>query len=247
MAKLRKLKNPPITEAVIDLFVKLPPEVDLDRLQSVQEPVKEDYPQVQKRIFFEQQIRLKKGASAVVPIQERLDGFLFRSGGDGTRVFQARLDGFTFNQLKPYSSWEKIRDEACRLWTVYVKRVAPEHVLRVALRYINQIEVTLPVKRFTDILTSAIPVPREFTQASGFLTRVAVPDTDSPAIATVTQLFDPTPGSTSAKLILDIEAGYNPNSPMKPEEAWGMLEKMRNLKNRCFFGSVTDKALEPFL
>jgi uncharacterized protein (TIGR04255 family) len=246
MAKVRPLRNPPITEAVIDLFAKLPSNIDLARLLAAHEAVKGDYPEVQKRFFFEGQFQVKDDKGSFLPRQQGQDGHLFKSP-NGKQVFQARLDGFSFNRLKPYETWEKTRDEAKRLWAVYAKHACPEFVTRVALRFINQIPLTLPVADFGAYLTAPVPLPEGISTTAGFLTRVAVLDSKSTASATITQVFDPAPGATTGRLILDIEAACNPKSPLTADEAWATLESMRDFKNQCFFGSLTEKALEPFV
>ncbi len=43
--------------------------------------------------------------------------------------------------LLPYETWEKLVEEAHRLWTVYVECVHPEAVNRVATRFINNLQL----------------------------------------------------------------------------------------------------------
>ena len=73
------------------------------------------------------------------------------------------MDGFTFSRLKPYETWENLRDEAYRLWQKYREITSPE-IIRVALRYINKLEFPLPIKNFSDYLTAAPIVPAELPQ-----------------------------------------------------------------------------------
>lgn len=230
---------------MLDLFVKLPPNIGLDMLRAAGEAVKGDYPLFTRHLLHEHRIRLMEGKSEVSSAEPTSDGWLFRSS-NGQQVFQARLDGFSFNRLKPYEGWARFRDEARQLWNAYAAHAMPEFVTKVALRFINQIELTLPVQDFGQYLSSMVPTPGGFSTVCGFLTRVSVPDPGSPATATVTQLFDPGPGESKAKMILDIETASSPRAPMSPDEAWSVLESLRDLKNRCFFGSVTDKAIEAF-
>ncbi len=60
---------------------------------------------------------------------------------DEVKLVQFRLDGFTFNRSKPYTSWEQVFPEAFGLWKEYVSLAAPEFVNRIAVRYINRLDL----------------------------------------------------------------------------------------------------------
>ncbi len=93
---------------------------------------------------------------------------------DQTICVQFRPDGFTPNNLKVYMGGDQLIDKALTLWEVLVERTKPEIVSRVALRYINQLE--LPLKdgdQFERYLTSALNVPEGAPQlVSQFLSRI---------------------------------------------------------------------------
>jgi hypothetical protein len=67
-------------------------------------------------------------------------GYAFRSK-DGQHVFSARLDGFDFSVGHPYGRWEEFRDEALRLWELFKKVSGVREIVRVAVRYINRIDI----------------------------------------------------------------------------------------------------------
>ena len=169
------MRNAPITEAILDIRAKLPAGVDVAGLLSLHSKIAEQYPNKQERRKWEGEIVLGENAQpeARSTVKE-VDGYLFRSL-DNTRIVQYRLDGFTFNQLKPYDTWEKFRDEAKRLWNFYIEAVAPEQVTRIALRYINQMLIPGPQINFDDYLVAGPPVPKKLPQqVSSFVTRVVI-------------------------------------------------------------------------
>ena len=89
------------------------------------------------------------GASATnTPIGKRLDS------KDPPHVLQCRVNGFTFSRLSPYGRWEDLRFEAHRWWTSFRSAVHPGMVTRIAVRYINEIKLPLPIGDFSEFLTS---------------------------------------------------------------------------------------------
>ena len=114
MAGEEKLKNAPITEAIFDIRVNLPPEVDLLTLASYQEDIRNEFPEKKDRIAWEAGFEIKKGVPEVIMPKGGTLGYLFLSP-DKTRIVQPRLDGYTYNKLRPYDSWKTFRDEAQRL------------------------------------------------------------------------------------------------------------------------------------
>jgi uncharacterized protein (TIGR04255 family) len=116
MTRQRHYKKPPITEAIIDLRVELPPDFSVPQLKRVQEGQEAAYPIGQElhTAFGEMQIGSQVSATA----GRQHIGYVFRSG-DGKQLYQARSDGFAMNRLQPYENWAALRDEARRLWAVY--------------------------------------------------------------------------------------------------------------------------------
>jgi len=83
---------------------------------------------------------------------------------------------------------------------------------------------------------------------SEFFLRVALPVADAPCVSIVTLTFEPpTPGATVLNLIFDNEAAYGFNSLNVDTEAiWSKLAELRDLKNKVFDASLTEKAKELF-
>ncbi|MBM4125009.1 MAG: TIGR04255 family protein, partial [Nitrospira sp.] len=150
MSNFTRFPRAPITEALLDIRVKLPPQIDLIRLATFHDTVKDRYPSKQERVSWQGGFQITPGTGPeMLPSSGGPDGYLFPSA-DGRQIVQARLDGFTFNRLKPYDKWETFRDEAKELWQQYVRIASPEVVTRLALRYINRIEIPLPMKDFKE-------------------------------------------------------------------------------------------------
>lgn len=239
--------NPPITEALLDIRCKLPPEVSLDNLATLHEAIRDRYPNKRTRMSWQARVEIRPPGEAqvVAPSSGKPDGYHFLSA-DGKRIVQARLDGFTFNRLKPYDRWETFRDEAKANWRVYTKVARPETVSRIALRYINRIEVPLPIKDFKEyILTTPEIAPSLPQGLANFLMRLEVPDPKSGSTGIITETMEP-PNENSLPLILDIDVIREAQFDPKSEDLWVAFEQVRDFTNEIFFRSITDKAKELF-
>jgi uncharacterized protein (TIGR04255 family) len=219
MAVQRHLTRAPITEALIDIRINLPQEIDIARLKTIHASISKEYPQVKERVKGEFKFKLVEKSVETTPVS--VYGFQYISS-DGKQVVQARLDGFTFSRLKPYEIWENLRKEAYRLWEIYASLFSPERITRVALRYINCLEIPLlPSIEFKDYLVTPPEVPKELPQViNSFLTRVVIPIPSLGATAIIIQAFEGTSDPSIIPIILDIdvfrEAQFNANG----KDAW---------------------------
>jgi uncharacterized protein (TIGR04255 family) len=175
------------------------------------------------------------------PVTE--DGYMFLTS-DGKRILQARLDGFTLSQLKPYGTWEALRDEAKELWARYVEIARPERVNRIALRYINRIDLPLPISDFGNYLRIVPDIQGDLPKAiRHFFLRVEIPYPTG-VLAIITETIIPTDPATAPTLplIFDIDA-IRPDTVLPPfAELWDRFEELRTLKNDIFFGAITSEA-----
>lgn len=248
MAEYSLLKNAPITEALIDVRIRIKEDLSVDRFLSLHDAISAQYPQKKPRHKWKGRFEFKKGEAPISASTETVDGYIFTSA-DGKQLFQARIDGFTFNKLKPYDKWETFRDEAFRLWQLYKGVISPE-ITRVALRFINKIDIPLSpqtVLDFDDYLTAGPNVPKGLPQGIGsFLTRIVIHDSDIDATAIITQAFEQIVDPKFVPIIFDIDV-FKQREVISETEAWQTLEKLRPFKNKIFFESITEKAKELFL
>jgi uncharacterized protein (TIGR04255 family) len=227
----------PITEALIDIRAALPDDVTLSTLEALHGQVTEWYPEKKKRIEVEGQIGLE-----APPTAKRTEmGFSF-SSVDGKQIFQARLDGFTFSRLRPYGNWLELNTEAKRLWGLYREAARPLEVTRVAVRYVNQIDIPLPIidnKEY--FLTSPEVSPKLPQELSGFFMQLQFPQADFGGMLILNQaaLSSRQPDTNSIVLDLDV---FKADLHLKPDDdIWLLLETLRNRKNEFFEGCITDK------
>lgn len=233
MAAPRHLPNAPITEALVDLRVRLPADFQVGRLKTVQSLIAGDYPMVTERRRWESHVRFSVGEPPKQMAADKgPDGYLFTSA-DAKQLVQFRLDGFTFNRLRPYETWESMRDEAYRLWQFYVNIASPEVITRLALRYINHLKLSPPLMDLTEYLVALPTVPGQLPHVvAGFLTRVVIIDSSIGASANIIQALE---SVSDPNIILDIDVYKGAEFGVEGKEAWEMLEQLRHFKKQNFF------------
>jgi uncharacterized protein (TIGR04255 family) len=247
MARRRHLKNAPIVEAIVDFRVKLPDKFEVKSFTSIKKRLGNRYPKMEERREFEAGVRIKDKRVEHMVEEKGLQGYFFKSP-DGKNVAQFRKDGFTFSRLKPYTNWQDVLTEAKKLWRLYMDRTFPDLVVtRIAVRYINQLDIPLPIKDLKEYLKTppAIPqnVPQELYQ---FLTRVTIRDPKFDIMAHIIQALERSSKRDCVTIILDIDVFKQKESGFVELEIWQTFEQLRDLKNRIFFSSITEKTARLF-
>lgn len=239
MAEPRHLASAPITEAVIDFRVKLSPSFQAEEFLSLEKELAERYPTFKRLQEFRQTIEIKE-----IPITEsmtKLRGVRLESS-EGRNVVQFRIDGFTFSRLKPYTRWEEVFAEAMEVWQLYKAKALPELVTRLAVRYINHMQLPLPIIELSEHLTSAPRIPADLPQEiSNVLTRVVVNAPEIAASANITQALEQSVRPDHITLLLDIDAFKRVEMEVGSDNISIILQQLRHLKNRIFFGLITEK------
>jgi uncharacterized protein (TIGR04255 family) len=241
----RHYPKAPITEAVIDLRVELPPQFSAEDLAKAQKGEETTYPTVERVNETLSQVMVGPEVSTASATTQHV-GFLFRSA-NGKQIFQARTNGFTMGRLTPYPDWTEFRGEARRLWDIYRAIAQPPKVVRMAVRYVNRIDIPLPLNDFGDYLRTVPQVSPDLPQGlSGYFMQLTIPleDIKSQAIINETIIDPARPDVVS--LVLDIDIFRTDDLPSAEEEVWRFIDRLRDAKNKVFEACITDKARELF-
>ena len=121
----------------------------------------------------------------------------------------------------------------------------PESVTRAALRYINRLDLPLPLKDFKDYLRTVPEVSPSLPQGlSGFFMQLHIPQEDLDALAVINETIVPPRKPDTVSVILDIDLFKEKNLGL--DEAWSMFDRFHVRKNEIFEGCITDRARELF-
>jgi uncharacterized protein (TIGR04255 family) len=248
MAEVRHLNNAPITEAIIDFRVKLPSEFKVEAFLQLKKTISDRFPKFEERKLFSSQLRIKKGEPQPPSAEYHgVHGYFFRPEDDKT-VVQFRIDGFTFSRLKPYTYWEEMFGEARELWGMYSEIAQPEAVTRLAVRYINHINIPLPVDDLSEYFTASPKTPDNIQGViSGFLSKVVVYDQEMDVSTNIVQALEKSiKPDKHITVVLDIDSFKTGDFNVSNGEMWDIFTNLHNLKNQVFFNSITDETARLF-
>lgn len=230
----------PIVEALIDLPASTM--VGVDALRPLAQELREEFPSVADQMQWGVQVQfnpLDASAAASSPATPR--GFLLHNA-DRTRAVQIRRDGFTMSHLRPYRDWDSLKSDAARLWRRYVDVARPQPVPRVAVRYINRLELPPdePLPHWLRI-GPAVPSQLQFEPAA-FAMRTLHGHPHFPdAVVIVNLLQEQSEPPAPRVIVFDIDCSFQ-NMSLSPSDPaiWDRLDDLHNIKNDIFFSSITD-------
>ncbi len=246
MAKPRHLANAPVTEALIDVQVAPRPGFTFADLKAAFNDVNFGYyvksPIVEKTLAFQ-------WAPDALPPQTRSESTevgLRLHSHDEKYVAQCRLSGFTLSRLSPYETWENLLHEARRVWDVYIGRTTPMRLTRIATRYINNLRLPLGSgESYQDYIEKLVDVPNDAPQfVEAFFQRFQLIDPTNGARVVLTLALEGIPREGPAPVILDVDVFCLADLEPGDQKLWETLERLRDLKNRSFFGTLTERATE---
>lgn len=249
MATHRQLANAPVREALIDL--RFEPPVSLEVVDRFVAKVRDGYgarTDLWEAVFG----LVNDGTATSSHSGQRVVGRRLQSAGVPQYVLQARIEGFTLSRLSPYGRWQELRDEASALWDAFRAVAGHVDVTRVAVRYINELNLPLPMSDFEEYLTVPPRVPHGLPQSvSGFLSRVVIPDPATDCVSVVTQVLDGAPvgtaAGTSIMVLLDIDVSRAVRlDGAEASSIFAALDVLREQKNRIFFEHLTEKTVEMY-
>ena len=124
--------------------------VKLEQLEKLSEQFSALFPSKKTQIAHEHTVKVTDAAATAESHakSEILGHVRFTENRD--KAVQLRVNGFAFSKLKPYESWPALRDEAREHWETYRGELGPSRIARLAVRYINRIELSLPITDFQD-------------------------------------------------------------------------------------------------
>jgi len=180
-------------------------------------------------------------------------GLQFRSA-DGIRVARFDRDGFTFSRLAPYQDWDDLQDEVLRLWEIHIQAADPDKIVRIGVRFINRVDLPLTTVELKDYIPSfpQQPLGLEMLNQENFLhiDHFQVPNYNYSVSVTKTLergAQDAAGTFQSWGIILDVDVSTLQHLDVKDfGQIRTKLAEMRWLKNKVFFGSISDNCKKSY-
>lgn len=235
----------PIKEAIIDIRVSPQPEPQLEMLRNLGSNLAIAFPSMSELKVLQGVIQLQN-LEPYANVSGQVNGYLLQST-DSNQLLQLRLDGFCFILLEPYSDWQSFRDLASGYWRQYKNELQIHRPIRLGLRYINRIDIPLPMRDLRDYLRTFPEVSTDLDQLlSGYFMQLNMPVPKLNASTTITQAIVAPPNPEYASVMLDIDTARTLEIPTESEEIWTIFEELRIQKNKVFEASITNKTRELF-
>lgn len=230
----------PIIEAVIDIRVLPKKDLSFTSLDEiVRKEFLKEYPLVAKQ--FQNEFLLQSGEHPQANPIISNEGLRFTSEGN-KEILQIRENGFIFSKLAPYENWEKFRDKAKHLFTIYQIATSPQSIIRVAVRFINRFEFPGNNIKIPDYLNVFPHIP-ENCSMKGFSMQAAIDQSDIDSTLIITQALLPSVKPNTVSILLDFDL-FNESLREPEKDIWILLEQMRARKNHFFEIAITDKTRE---
>jgi uncharacterized protein (TIGR04255 family) len=247
--KFEHLPRAPIIEAVLDIRARANAVWEESFVSATLKAQVPDYPNVAPRSIIEAEIKVMAGLPSFAQQRDLGWGGLVFKSGDGLNIAQFKRDGFTFSRLKPYEDWDRLKAEALRLWRIHSALAKPLEIQRVGLRFINRIDMPINETGFEDYIQPHPSPPRDLDLPfTGFLhvDSLAVPG--HPYGINLVRTIQPPQPPLNERYGLIIDTDVFTILPIEHQEDWfdKSLDEMRWLKNKVFFGSITQKAIQNF-
>jgi uncharacterized protein (TIGR04255 family) len=232
-----KLTRPPLKEALVD--IRLREELPASVLPKFQAP--KGFPVSTEMRHGRFQFNLDKDKPSAEVLAEGALGWRYEKE-DGSVVVQLRRNGMTYSILKNYPGWNILREAARDAWQEFLAASGPVNVCRLAVRYINAINIPRGAD-YDEYLTTGPRVPKSVPPiVTSFMQRVLVPFEEDGATAIITQTLE-TPATAA---VLDIDVFAEGSLDGASADIWLRLERLRGIADKIFFSSLTPKVLESY-
>jgi uncharacterized protein (TIGR04255 family) len=249
---LKPIKNPPIVEAVVDVECDFAPGQSIIGLEkAATEKFRDRYPTLRKQFIQQFRFEFSAGNPAGTDTSDpNITAFQFLQN-DERQLVQLREKGFSFNRLAPYGSLDEYLPEIQRTWDIYRELAAPILVRVVRLRYINRLNLPVNGSQLELDLDSYFKAgPRmpdeDHLAFVGFLNQHQLVETATGHRITTVLSAGNVEGNTLPVIFdntVDARIDADPGD-------WQTLEatilSLRDLKNRVFSETLTDKCLSLF-
>jgi uncharacterized protein (TIGR04255 family) len=238
------LSRAPIVEAVIGITARAESAWEEDAIAKQFKQRLPDYSNVQSHREVRHELKVAADAQPEQTVHDMGWHGLRCESVDKLLIAQFNRDGFSFSRLKPYQTWGQFHQEGLRLWKLYNEIAQPSEIQRIGLRFINRIEFLQDKVELEDFLENPPKPPRGMeVPFAGFLHHNTLSIPGGYSINVIQTIQPPQEANAFWGVILDVDVSTT-EPIVKQDLIEQHLTKMRWLKNKVFFGSITPKTME---
>jgi uncharacterized protein (TIGR04255 family) len=248
----RQYRNPPIREALCEIRFAAASGWDLTVPGLIYSQIRGSYPSKPVSASVLQAGVNAEGQDAepgpTIVIRTDAPRVQFKSE-DGLRIIAVGENVVSAHILAPYTAWEEFRQQIREAIDVYLATVQEAKVIRVGLRYINQIEIPTGIVELDDYFTSAPKPPPGLPQRlAAFITREEGIYEDAPVrLITTFATADAEDAKSRFTLDLDVVREWDDASVFgETDELISIIDDLRVRERQAFESLITDRSRELF-
>jgi uncharacterized protein (TIGR04255 family) len=229
-----RYSKPPIAEASIIISIKALESSDFSKLDTVGLALGTRFPGGRPLAESELRSTSRKADTTV--------GMVFRSV-DGKSIVQARSDAFQFSRKSPYDSWESFISDARDAWAAYTQTVGSVEIFRVAIKYVNLINIPMNVPLRE--LFNTYPTLPEADPLLGKMQMFYLVEVDEPKgfLEVLMAFAGASSDGTRGRMVLANTLSYRVDDE---DGLWAMMPSVRQAKNAIFESQITEQLRKDF-
>jgi uncharacterized protein (TIGR04255 family) len=239
-------KQPPITEAVIELRFATP--IEADDIAKVSTALKSFYPRQQPIRGVGVHLNVPSGEQGVTTAQPIETHGSRLSKEDQSQIVLVWPAMFVFSQLAPYPGWDAFFERFCRDWALWKRTLGYRKITRIGVRYINRIDIpaTDPIIQHEEYLNVYPNMPAEFQalMAYNVVAQLSLPEIG--CMLTLNSSSAPSLLLGHAAFIVDQDIAKEGDPPQSDDGIYGLLNQIRVKKNEVFEACIKPRARELF-
>lgn len=238
-------KNPPLIEAVCEFRFGITGPLTQKQIDSFYAKIKSDFPLSKKGKVHSLEFKIEPGKTLGKDDKSHKEGFYeFDQYLSKDEKYSVQLDGgrVSIHRIKPYISWTDFLPLIKAVYSSYIESFAPKQLLRIGVRYVNEIGVPTEGFSFNDYfkIKASLPSLVENSQKSLFIGSVFEQENGRDAIKvqfTEKQSLKP---NLNRIFVLDFDY-FLVNLVVEFKDIENWLKKAHNNLEVVFEGIVTDK------
>lgn len=241
----RTYKNPPIDEALCAFYFAMGTEWDLTLPGRLHERIS---------AIYDGKPRQQSGFEARLEQNVQDSTLAFRQATQrvqlpnraGNRLAAIGPESLSIHMLRPYGGWdEEFKGQIQQVCDAFTE-VSDAEISRLALRYINRIEIPETYCPLNEYFALSMNLPDDYPQPlRGFFHRVESNIDDTQVSLALTFANTNAPEGKSA-FLLDLDLTWTLSEPTTLNDAAERMDQLRTMERDVFESMITDKARSLF-
>ncbi len=232
------LSNPPIIEAVIQFDFENDSENWIERLLSMHEEIKSEFPNKDE----EKSTKFSLDSGNPDISETTTSGLIFRGVNGSTSLFTSQKT-FAFVRSNNYSNWEDFTASTLAYWKILNSHLPISSISRRSARFINRIMLPMPLIDIKDWLNTYLVInPESSKELQSYSVNYSHLIEDSNILVNVMHTMG-NPKTDRLPFFIDIDIIDSNIVNGTQNEIESALEQFRTIKNNVFFLGLTEKTI----